>query len=168
MHRPNNIILIGMPAVGKSTVGVLLAKQLAYAFIDTDLLIQTGEKRRLQPIIQEMGMALFCDLEAAYIKKLAARHSVIATGGSVVYRPEAMAHLEGMGTIFFLDIEPDPLKMRLGDLDARGVIRPAGQSIDALYEERRPLYQRFAQRTVNCSNLSPVALLEALLAIINK
>lgn len=167
MCRPNNIILIGMPAVGKSTVGVLLAKQTGYGFIDTDLLIQTGEKKRLQQIIQTRGMTQFCDIEAAYIKTLSVQHSVIATGGSVVYRSGAMTHLQTIGTIIFLDIELEPLKQRLGDLDARGVVCPAGQQLADLYKERRPLYQKYAQRTIACSNLTPDALVQALISTID-
>lgn len=167
MHRPDNIILIGMPAVGKSTIGVLLAKQMGYAFIDTDLLIQTGEKKRLQQIIQTRGMAQFCDIEAAYVQKMSVQHGVIATGGSVVYRSGAMAHLKSIGTIIFLDIELKPLKQRLGDLNARGVVCPAGQQLDDLFKERRPLYQKFAHLTVECSNLTPDALVQALLSAID-
>jgi shikimate kinase len=165
MSMPDNIVLIGMPAAGKSTVGVLLAKRIGYAFIDTDLLIQTGENRRLQHIIHDRGMEAFCDLEAAYVKKVSARRSVIATGGSVIYRSEAMIHLQTIGNIVFLDIDLIHLKKRLDNLDARGVVRPPGQSVDSLYLERRPLYQRFAQHTLTCSDLSPEAVVQALASI---
>lgn len=164
MPEPNNIILIGMPAVGKSTVGVLLAKQIGYAFIDTDLLIQTGENRYLKQIIEDGGREAFCDIEAMYVKKMFAQRSVIATGGSVVYRRRAMAHLQTLGNIVFLDIGLAHLKKRLGNLGARGVVHPPGQSIDALYAERRPLYQHFAQATVACANLSPQQVVQAVVS----
>ncbi len=150
-----NIILIGMPGVGKSTVGVLLAKRIGFAFVDTDLLIQTGEAARLQQIIQACGMDDFCDLEAGYIMKISDRRSVIATGGSVIYRSEAMAHLQALGRIVLLDIDQHSLAERLANLDDRGVVRMPGQTIAALYAERRPLYRRYAQVTVPCSECTP-------------
>lgn len=151
----DNLALIGMPGAGKSTVGVLLAKRMGYAFVDTDLLIQTGEGRYLQQIIQERGVAAFCDMEAAYILKLRAQRTVIATGGSVVYRPEAMAHLKSLGCLIFLDIELEALCQRLGDLDARGVVLAPGQTIEGLYAERHPLYCQYAQMRVSCAGCTP-------------
>ncbi len=168
MASLDNVSLIGMPAVGKSTVGVLLAKRLGFAFIDTDLLIQTGERQKLQQIILQHGVEAFCDLEAATIEKITARQSVISTGGSVVYRPRAMSHLQALGTIVFLDIELIPLKQRLGNLDTRGVIHLPGQSIDTLYAQRRPLYQRYAHHTLACTDLSPEATVRALVSMISK
>ncbi len=150
----DTIILIGMPAVGKSTLGVLLAKRLGLDFIDTDLLIQVGEKKQLQQIIQHSGVDGFCDLEERYILKISARRAVIATGGSVVYRHRCMAHLRKLGRVCFLDIDLPALKERLGNLDSRGVVRVPGQTIDMLYAERQPLYQRYAQITLPCSGLT--------------
>lgn len=164
MQMPTNIILIGMPAVGKSTVGVLLAKQIGYDFLDTDLIIQSGEKRRLGEIIRQRGMDAFCDLEAGYVQRLCAHHTVIATGGSVIYRHHAMTHLKKIGTLCFLDITIETLKLRLGNIETRGVIRPDGQSIEALYQERGPLYRQYAQATVNCANLSPQEVAAALIS----
>lgn len=150
-----NIILIGMPAVGKSTLGVLLAKRMSYAFLDTDLIIQSGEKTRLYHIIQQIGVDQFCDLEAQYVEQIAAHHTVIATGGSVIYRSQAMTHLKALGCIVFLDIQLTPLIKRLNDLDGRGVVRLPGQNIEELYKQRRPLYQQYAQLTIDCTNCSP-------------
>ena len=99
MAKPNNIVLIGMPAVGKSTIGVLLAKRIGYSFIDTDLLIQSGEKHRLQQIIQMQGVERFCDIESAYVQKVLPQHTVVATGGSVIYRSTEMRHLQSIGEI---------------------------------------------------------------------
>lgn len=162
----DNIILIGMPAVGKSTVGVLLAKRMGYGFIDTDLTIQSGEQRRLHQIIEARGMAAFCDLEASYVQRLEAHRTVIATGGSVVYRRQAMAHLDNLGIIVFLDIEPGELKHRLVDLGQRGVICAPGQTIDDLYSERQPLYQKYAKATVSCSALTPEAVVTGLMSVV--
>lgn len=157
-----NVILIGMPGVGKSTVGVLLAKQLGYGFIDTDLLIQTGEGRRLQQIIEERGLEGFCDLEADYIGRVSGRRQVIATGGSVVYRPTAMAHLAHLGPVVYLAIDLDRLKARLGNLESRGVVIAPGQRIDDIYARRRPLYQKHADITVDCNGLSPARTVRAI------
>lgn len=152
-HR--SIILIGMPGVGKSTVGVLLAKRLGLAFLDTDILIQTGERRSLQQIIAGGGMETFCDLEAGYMTRLACPGTVIATGGSVVYRARAMAHLKQLGTVVYLRIEFAALGRRLDDIDARGVVYAPGQNLSDLYQERAPLYGRHAQITVDCDGLTP-------------
>jgi shikimate kinase len=162
----DNIILIGMPAVGKSTVGVLLAKRTGYGFVDTDLLIQSGEQRQLHQIIEANGLTAFCDLEASYIRRLEARRTIIATGGSVVYRKEAMAYLRTLGRIVFLDIELPELKRRLMDLAKRGVVCTPGQTIDDLYVERQPLYRKYADTTVSCTALLPEAVVAALISVI--
>jgi shikimate kinase len=151
----DNLILIGMPAVGKSTIGVLLAKYMGFAFVDTDLLIQTGEKARLEQIIATVGPESFCDLEARYILSLSAERTVIATGGSVIYRRPAMVHLQTLGNIYFLDIEPAPLIQRLNSPDARGVVFLPGRDIEMLFSERRPLYQQYAHVTVDCTHCTP-------------
>ncbi len=162
----DNIILIGMPAVGKSTVGVLLAKRMGYGFIDTDLTIQTGEQRRLHQIIDASGISAFCDLEASYVQRLEARRTVIATGGSVVYRHQTMVYLGNLGIIVFLDIELDQLKHRLVDMGKRGVVCSPGQTIDDLYAERRPLYQTYADAIVSCDALQPDAVAAKLTTVI--
>ena len=151
----NNISLIGMPGAGKSTVGVLLAKQCALSFTDTDLLIQTGEQRSLEKIIHQIGIEDFCDLEARYLGKLHDRAGVIATGGSVVYRPEGMARLKALGPVVYLDVAPPVLAARLGDLERRGVIRSPGQALDDLHRERDPLYRQYADHIIQCGELAP-------------
>lgn len=156
-----NLILIGMPAVGKSTVGVLLAKRLGFTFVDTDLLIQRGEGRLLQHLISRLGPNGFCDLEAVYVQKLSTEQSVVATGGSVVYRPETMAHLASLGTIVGLFIDAGNLVSRLERLDERGVIHLPGQSIEQLYEERMPLYRRYAQINVDTTGKTPDQVVQA-------
>lgn len=155
MPTANNLILIGMPAVGKSTLGVLLAKRIGFAFIDTDLLIQTGEDRSLKHIIHNLGTEGFCDLEATYVQQISTRRTVVATGGSVIYRGHAMNHLKDLGTIVFLDIQLTSLVQRLKQLDQRGVVRDPGQTIEQLYTERQPLYRKYADITVDCSQKTP-------------
>ena len=154
MKENQNIILIGMPGVGKSTVGVLLAKRLKLSFLDTDILIQTCEEQSLQEIIQGLGSEEFCDLEARHIRSVSIRSHVIATGGSVVYRDDAMAHLGKGGVIVHLDLAFDFLEKRLGDLDARGVVIGPDELIADLYAERQPLYQKFADICINTDGLS--------------
>jgi len=163
-NHADNIILIGMPAVGKSTLGVLLAKRLGYAFADTDLLIQTGAGATLQHIIADLGVEGFCDLEAEHVQRINPRRTVVATGGSVVYRPQAMAHLQKLGCILFLDIKLAALAERLKGMDARGVVRLPGQTIDQLFADRRPLYRRYAQITIDCTHCPPEAVLQKVLA----
>lgn len=150
--RPN-LVLIGMPGVGKSTLGVLAAKELAVPFVDTDLLIQTAHGKRLQEIIREKGLAGFRAIEEAAVCSLAISGTVIATGGSVVYSPKAMEHLRTHGFIVWLDLSLPLLEQRLGDLDARGVVRTPGQTLHALYKERQPLYARYAQVRLLLDNL---------------
>ena len=120
--------------------------------IDTDLLMQTGEGMSLKRIIYKQGREGFCDLEATYMQRLSTRRTVIATGGSVIYRSQAMGHLGNLGTIIFLDIQLDQLTKRLMQLDQRGVVRKPGQSVEQLYTERRPLYRQYAHITVDCSH----------------
>ena len=144
-----NIVLIGMPGAGKSTVGVLVAKWESMGFLDTDLLVQSGEQRPLQELIDERGTGAFRDLEEDYVLRLEARQCVIATGGSVVYSPAAMAHLADLGPVVLLDVDLPTLQARLTDLPTRGVVRFPGQSLEDLYHERRPLYLRYADRVVD-------------------
>jgi shikimate kinase len=155
MPDRNNIILIGMPAVGKSTVGVLLAKRLGLGFMDTDLLIQTGEKGYLRDIISAQGIEGFCAVEERYLLRVRADGSVIATGGSAVYSPAAMAHLGNLGTIVYLQVSLVQLETRLANITDRGVVHAPGDSIADLYRQRTPLYTRYAQVTVNCDNQRP-------------
>ena len=159
-----NVVLIGMPGVGKSTCGVLLAKHIRFGFVDTDLLIQTGEQASLQQIIRRRGIEAFCRIEAGYIKSLSLNNTVIATGGSVVYEAEAMAHLAALGRIMFLDIELPPLAERLGNLDQRGVVLTPGQTLEQLYALRRPLYQKYAQLTVPCAHQTPEEIVRRMMA----
>lgn len=150
-----NIVLIGMPGVGKSTVGVILAKVLGYQFIDADLVIQKRENRLLHEIISEEGLDGFLKAEQnanVYIAQNEEK-SIVATGGSVVYCEKAMQELKKTGRVIYLELEYDQLKKRLGNLKGRGVVLKDGQDLRGLYEERIPLYEKYADLTVNEKNL---------------
>ncbi len=149
-----NIVLIGMPGVGKSTVGVLLAKALSRSFIDTDVYIQAREGRRLQEIIDSEGLDFFRDIEAHHVLSLEGEAHGIATGGSVVYSAAAMRHLKASGTAVYMCLPLQTLLQRLTNLDSRGVVMAPGQGIEDLYAERRQLYERYADVTVDCAGLT--------------
>ena len=148
----DNIVLIGMPGVGKSTVGVVLAKNLGYSFVDSDLLIQEQEGKLLHEIIGERGLDGFNEVENRVNAKISANRSVIATGGSVVYGQEAMEHLKQIGTVVYLFLPYEELAERLGDLNERGVSIREGQTLVDLMEERTPLYETYADVTINCQD----------------
>ena len=154
MQTRKNVILIGMPGVGKSTVGVLLAKRLKFAFLDTDIYIQTRERKSLQELIQLHGTSGFCDLEGKYIRSISVTASVIATGGSVVYNQSAMEHLQAGGQIVHLDLELNQLQKRLDDINARGVVIGPDQKLGDLYAERLSLYTKYADITIATDGLS--------------
>jgi len=154
LNPEDNVVLIGMPGVGKSTVGVLLAKVMSRDFIDTDVVIQARECRTLQDIIDQEGLASFRLIEERHILMSAYSGTVIATGGSVVYSGPAMEYLRERGVVVFLDVSLGRLKERLTNLAVRGVAMGAGQSLESLYEERMPLYRRFADVTVDCEDLN--------------
>ena len=145
----NNIILIGMPGVGKSTLGVVLAKVLGFQFIDADLLIQEQERKKLHQIIKEVGINGFMEIENQVNASIEAERSVIATGGSVVYCRQAMSHLKEIGTVVYLKVSLSTLEKRLGNLKRRGVILKKGQTLKDLYEERVPLYEKYANVVVD-------------------
>jgi shikimate kinase len=144
----SNIVLIGMPGSGKSTVGVLLAKVLGYDFVDTDLLIQIREGGTLEEIIREKGIDTFLDIEGEVCGSLAAEKTVVATGGSVIYRSRAVEHLREGGRLVYLQVGLDELAARLSDLTGRGVVLREGQTLADLYAERTVLYERWADITV--------------------
>jgi shikimate kinase len=145
----SNIILIGMPGSGKSTVGVLLAKRLGMGFVDTDLLIQERAGRTLQDIVDHDGYQTLRRIEEEVLLAMNVRHKVISTGGSAVYSAAAMDHLKANGVVVFLEI-PFPLVLaRIGDHSARGISRRPEQSLEALFEERSELYARYADLTIS-------------------
>lgn len=153
-----------MPGVGKSTVGVLLAKRLGFGFVDTDIFIQVREGRSLQSLIQAHGAEGFCRIEEGRLLELSVERHVIATGGSAVYSPKAMAHLKSQGVAVHLDIAVQRLKRRLDDVDARGVVIAPGQSIEGLHAERWPLYRGYADATVATDGLTPDQVVGTVLA----
>lgn len=148
-----NVILIGMPASGKSTAGVLIAKKLGFGYIDTDLLIQKREGKLLCDILRERGVEGFIQVEERVNSELAADRCVIATGGSVIYGEKAMDNLKSLGKIVYLEVGIDELEKRLRgeDIFARGVVmRKKGETLRELLEERAPLYEKYADITVEC------------------
>lgn len=152
--KMENIVLIGMPGVGKSTAGVILAKMLGYQFIDADLLIQRQEGKLLHEIIKERGTDGFLAVENRVNSRIEAEHAVIATGGSVIYGAEAMEHYQKIGTIVYLSLPYEELERRLSDIRGRGVVLREGQTLLDLYEERTPLYRKYADLTVGESGLT--------------
>lgn len=147
----NNIVLIGMPSCGKSTVGVILAKKLGYRFSDSDLLIQEREGMLLHEIISEYGVDGFLKIENEVNRSLSVSKTVISTGGSVVYCDEAMEHLRSIGKVIYIDISYETLVRRLGDFSHRGVIIRNGSTLYDMYLERRELYEKYADITVKIS-----------------
>ncbi len=159
-----NIILIGMPGAGKSTVGVLLAKRLGYNFVDTDLLLQSQQQCRLQQIIAREGLENFKAIEEQALIELTTTHSVVATGGSAVYSERAMARLKKLGQLVFIDIPLEELLGRVNDMDNRGLVIGPNETYENLYKERLPLYQKFAEVTIHGDGMT----VEAVAAEIEK
>lgn len=143
-----NIVLIGMPGSGKSTVGVLLAKMVGYDFVDTDILIQQQEGKKLYKIIEEDGLEHFKKVENEVNSKLNLDKTVIATGGSVIYGQEAMKNLIKLGTVVYLKVSKEELKTRIGDFKTRGIAMEKGKTFDDLYMERTPMYEKYANITI--------------------
>ena len=164
----NNVTLIGMPGAGKSTLGVVFAKILGYEFLDSDLLIQKTEKRRLYEIIDQEGTEGFKAIENRVNASIQTDRTVIATGGSVVYCSEAMEHLKSIGKVVYLKISLESLAKRLGNLEKRGVLLKEGQTLKSLYEERTPLYEKYADIVVDEEGKDLEASLQAVLETLSK
>ena len=158
-----NIVLIGMPGCGKSTVGVILAKTIGVNFVDTDILIQQREGRLLQSIIDTDGIQKFLDREAEAIIELECDNSVIATGGSVVFRKEAIEHLKKNGKIFYLNVKLNEIKNRLNNISTRGIAAEKGKSIDEIFAEREALYLKYADCVLDLENSSVEETIEKIL-----
>lgn len=163
-----NITLIGMPASGKSTIGVLLAKRLGFSFIDVDILIQEKEKRLLKDIIEQEGTEGFGRIENCVNCELKAEHAVIAPGGSVVYGEEAMMHLREISTVVYLKLTCEEVEERLGDFTDRGVAVREGMSILDLYDERVPLYEKYADITIDETGKTTGQVVDELRAIMEE
>lgn len=151
----SNITLIGMPASGKSTIGVLLAKRLGYSFVDVDIVIQEETGKLLKEIIEEQGTEGFLKVEEEINSQLDVARSVIAPGGSVIYGPAAMEHLKKISTVVYLKLDYSELEQRLGDLKDRGVALKNGMTLMDLYQERVPLYEKYADITVDEGHRGP-------------
>ncbi|ADL34781.1 shikimate kinase AroK [Butyrivibrio proteoclasticus B316] len=147
--KKNNIILIGMPASGKSTVGVILAKILGYNFVDADIVIQEKEHRKLSRIIEEDGIDGFVEIENKINSEIEVEKTVISTGGSAVYGKEAMDHYKNIGKVVYLKVSMDVLTKRLKNAKQRGVVMREGQSLVSLYNERVPLYEKYADIVID-------------------
>ena len=148
--KKSNIVLVGMPGSGKSTVGVLLAKYTERDFVDTDVLIQIQEGRRLQQIVDSEGYMALRAIEERILLSLRCSNHVIATGGSAVYSVAAMSRLKINGVIFFLDVEFEEIQERVHDFETRGIARRPDQTFRDLYDERHPLYLKYADIIIEC------------------
>ncbi len=155
MTRMRNLVLIGMPACGKTSVGVLLAKALGMGFIDTDRELEHADGRKLSAIARAEGPERFRALEEKTLLDLSPEGKVIATGGSAVYSAAGMARLRSLGTVVYLRLRYDSVAERLGNLQARGVSMAPGQTLRDLYDERCPLYEKYAHLTVDADGLLP-------------
>lgn len=164
MGLKSNIVLVGMPGSGKSTVGVILAKLLSYDFLDTDVLIQSSQRRALQDIVDRDGHLALRTIEEDTLLSLDLQHHVIATGGSAVYSAAAMAHLAAIGTVVFLDVDLATLEGRVNNLATRGLVRRPGQSLADLFAEREALYKQAADITINCTGMTQEAVCSAIIA----
>lgn len=144
MRHLTNLVLIGMPASGKSTLGVLAAKVLAFDFVDTDLLLQRHAGKKLHEILDQEGRGGFLAQESALLSSLSVFETVIATGGSAVYHQGGMENLKRLGPVVWIDVPYLEVERRLGDISTRGVVLAPGQTLQDLYDERRPLYERWS------------------------
>jgi len=147
----NNIILIGMPGSGKSTMGVLFAKNMNYRFLDVDFLIQEHEGKRLYEVIEEKGNDYFLKVEDEINAGLMVERTVISTGGSVVYCENAMKHLKSIGTVIYIKVPEKEIERRITNFSTRGIIIKSGDTLEDLYNERTPLYEKYADLTVLCN-----------------
>ncbi|MGO5174257.1 shikimate kinase [Ruminococcus sp. LCP21S3_E8] len=152
----NNIVLIGMPGSGKSTIGVILAKRLGYDFVDTDNLISDREKTTLQDIIDKKGVSEFLKIEGIVGEELNIDNTVIATGGSMVFSDSAMKNLLKDSKCVFIDVPLPEIKRRVKNIDTRGIAMEKDDTLDTLYEKRMPKYREYADITVEVKQNSKI------------
>lgn len=163
-NEKHSVILIGMPGVGKSTLGVLLAKELGLEFVDTDLYIQTQEAKTLQEIMDERGYLALREVESLVLQGLNfSSPKVVATGGSAVYSPEGMAHLSNYGVVVYLSLTLDALRGRIHNYESRGIARAPDQSFESLMAERTSLYRQYADIEIDCQGQAPQQSLNAII-----
>ncbi|WP_435101605.1 shikimate kinase [Arhodomonas sp. AD133] len=164
----SNVVLIGMPGAGKSTVGVLLAKQLGKGFVDTDVVIQSVEGRTLQDIVDGEGHLALRAIEERALCELDVHDHVIATGGSAAYSDAAMAALRRNGVIVYLDVPWSEIEARVTNLGSRGIARAEGQTLRDVYDERTPLYEHHADIIVDCTGLTQAQAVERVAAALEQ
>ena len=163
-----NIVLIGMPGAGKSTVGVVLAKNLGMSFVDSDLLIQEQKGKKLSELIEEHGNEGFLQIEEEVNASINLQNTIIATGGSAVYSEKAMKHLKKIATGIYLQLSEPAIEDRLGDLTKRGVVLPDGFTLQDLYNERVPLYEKYADIVIRCDDISIRRIVDVIAGKMNK
>ena len=163
-----NVILIGMPACGKSTVGVLVAKKLGYGFVDTDLVIQEQQGKLLQQIMDTEGVEALLEAERVAIKSLTCKNTVVATGGSAVFSAEAMNHLKEDGTVVYIKLPFEVIESRLTDLDTRGVAGSSTKTLAEIFEERAPFYDKYGQVVIDACQMTAQEVCDAIISAINK
>jgi shikimate kinase len=167
-HEELCITLIGMPGAGKSTLGSLLARHLQWAFVDTDLLIEAAYGAELQSITNAMSKEDFLNVEASVVSSVRAHRTVLATGGSVVYRAQAMEHLRALGPVLYLHVPFALIEERVARNPERGLAIAPGQTLTHLYEERRALYEHYATLSISTENLTPQESVQAVLSALQK
>ena len=161
-----NVVLIGMPGCGKSTIGVLLAKALMLDFVDTDLLIQKKYSKTLSEIINSEGLEAFKEKENSVLSEISFENSIIATGGSAVYSESGMENLKKDATVVYLKLSPAEIKGRIKNIKTRGIVMGKGVTIDSLYLERAPLYEKYADFVLDCEGLDVEGCVNALSEIL--
>lgn len=162
-----NIILIGMPGAGKSTVGVILAKTLGFDFIDTDLIIQKSTGKKLIEIIENNGLDGFLAVENDVLSSLCCENSVVATGGSAVYSKDGMKNLKKLGKIVYLSLDENEIENRINNITTRGIAMHKGQTLSDLYSEREPLYRKYADITIDCNGITAEECITKILSELN-
>ncbi len=163
-----NLILIGMPSSGKSTVGVIIAKHLGMSFVDTDVILQTQQNRKLQEIINTDGIDKFLEIEESIILSLNCENTVIATGGSAVYSEKAMEQLKDNGMVIYLNINMKTVNKRLKNIKTRGVVLSPGQTLEEMYKKRKPLYEKYADIIIDSSENTTDETIEAIIKSIER
>ncbi len=167
MQVKSNLVLIGMPGSGKSTVGVILAKRTSHDFVDTDVVIQSVEHRSLQAIMDKEGYMKLREIEARVLQTLKLENHIISTGGSAVYSDAAMQHLRKNGTTIYLDVSVATLRSRITDYETRGIAKRPDQSFDDLFEERTRLYRKYADFIVKGDGMSQDAVCNHIIEELN-